>query len=61
VNKRTVDGVYLKLCFNSNRVSYWNTENIYLGGKEYSTNPKFIFKSEEEALAYIAKEGGGNV
>lgn len=57
VEKRTVDSVHLKLCFRSNRVSYWNTENVYLFGRDSAIDPKFIYRSEEEALAHIAKEG----
>lgn len=56
VVKKTVDSIHLKLCFSANRVCYWNRENIYLRGKDYSTDPKNIFKSEEEAQAAAAKE-----
>lgn len=56
VVKQTVESIQLKLCFDSNRVQYWNTENIYLFGRDYSIAPKYIYKSEEEALAAAAKE-----
>lgn len=56
VEKRTIDRIYLRLCFSPNRVSYWNTENIYLRGDSFHTSLKYVFTSEEEALASIAKE-----
>ena len=57
VEKRMVESVHLKLCFHSNRVSFWNKENVFLRGRDYAIDPKFIYRSEEEALAHIAKEG----
>lgn len=53
VKKEKVREVYLKLCFDANRVNYWNTDSIFLGGDEYSTPIKDIFKTEEEAIAAL--------
>lgn len=57
--KRTVTCVDLKLCFHENRVGYWNRECVYLSGRENYADAKRIFRTEEEALAYIAKEAQG--
>lgn len=53
VEKRTVQRVDLKLCFDSDRVRYWNTDSVFLNGDEYSSNVKNIFRTEEEALAAL--------
>lgn len=53
VAKRVIEGgrvkqVDLTLCF-TNRVNLWNNECVYLEDAEYSTDPKYIFSSKEEA------------
>lgn len=56
IKESTVSSVYLKLCFRKDRVSYWNTECVFLDGKDSSTNPKKIFRTKEDAERAIAEK-----
>ncbi|MBR3020430.1 MAG: hypothetical protein IKH57_25760 [Clostridia bacterium] len=58
VKETEVSNVYLKLCFDKYRANYWNTESVFILGSEYSVNPERLFKTREEAEAFIkTKEG----
>ena len=56
IKKETISEIRLKLCFREGRVNYWNTESVYVGSREYSVDPKYIFRTEEAAQA--ALQGG---
>lgn len=58
VEKSNVSGVHLKLCFRDNRVSFWNTDSVFLGRNDFSTNPEHIFPTEEAAQK--ALKGGAD-
>lgn len=53
--QRIIDRIDLKLCFSSNRVNYWNRENIYLTGREYSIDLKDIYPTEAAAREAISE------
>lgn len=58
VRQTEISGVYLKLCFQQNRVGYWNTDSVFISGREYSIKPEHLFRTNEEAEAFIkTKEG----
>lgn len=46
-----ISRVDLRLCFGEKRVSYWNTENIYVGIHESSVGLDNVYSSEEAACA----------
>lgn len=46
-----ISGVYLKLCFEKHRAGYWNTDSVFIPGREYSIKPEHIFRTREEAEA----------
>lgn len=48
IRQDEINRVYLKLCF-TDRVNLWDNECVYLEGAEYSTDPKYIFRTKEEA------------
>lgn len=56
VVQRTIESIHLKLCFDTNRVNYWNTECVGLHGLCNNITAERVYKSEEAALAAIAKE-----
>ncbi len=41
--------VRLKLCFKTDRVTYWSTDSVFLNNSEYCTKPEKIFPTEEAA------------
>lgn len=49
IEKSTVTNVYLRLCFERDRVEYWSRDTIFLDNKNYATDVKNIFKTYEEA------------
>ena len=55
VTQTEINDVRLILCFNKNRVSYWNTDSVFIQGREYSIKPEHLFKTREEAEVH-AKE-----
>ena len=55
VEKCTVSAVYLKLCFHSDHVSYWNTECVFLDNHDTSYDIKTIFHTQEEAEKALAE------
>lgn len=58
VAQSKVREVRLKLCFKSDRVSYWNTESVFLDNNDFFTKPEKIFPTEEAALK--ALKGGAD-
>ena len=59
IEEKTVTEVRLTLCFKKDRVSLWNTENLYLSGSEWSVSPRNVYHSPEEARAAMeAKKDG---
>ena len=44
-----ISGVYLKLCFEKHRAGYWNTDSVFIPGREYSIKPEHLFRTREEA------------
>lgn len=55
-NERTVEQVFLKLCFEEYRVSVWTIDTISLRGSDYSENVSEIFKTKEECERYISEK-----
>lgn len=49
IEERTINSVYLKLVFREDRVSLWSSDCVYVKGMEYAINPKYIYKSYEDA------------
>lgn len=49
IKETKIDSVHLKLCFGRDRVNIWNSDCIEVVGREYSVNPKDVFKSYEDA------------
>ena len=49
--KKTVTRVDFKLCFDKKSVNRWSDSCVYLEDSEYSTSPKYIFRTEAEAAA----------
>lgn len=49
IEQSKVTDVRLKLCFRSDRVSYWSTDSVYLNNSDYCTKPENIFPTEEAA------------
>lgn len=49
--KKTVTRVDFKLCFDKKSVNRWSDSCVYLADSEYSTSPKYIFRTEAEAAA----------
>ena len=46
-----ITGVYLKLCFGEYKACYWNTDSVFIHGREYSVKPELLFRTREEAEA----------
>ena len=55
VEETKIKSIRLMLCFDEYRANYWNTESVFIPGNDYSINPKYIFRTREEAEA-CAKE-----
>ena len=51
VKETEISGVYLKLCFEKHRAGYWNTDSVFIPGREYSIKPECLFRTKEEAEA----------
>ena len=51
VKETEIGGVYLKLCFEKHRAGYWNTDSVFIPGREYSIKPERLFRTREEAEA----------
>ena len=49
VVEKTIESIHLILCFNEERVSYWDKECVYLRGKDAYTDAKYIFSTKKEA------------
>lgn len=49
IEEKEIRDVYLKLCFEKNRVGVWTSDSVYVKGEEYATKPKNIFKTYEDA------------
>lgn len=49
VEERVVDSVYLKLGFDKDRVGLWSSDCVYLRGMEYAIDPKYVYRSKEDA------------
>lgn len=47
--KTKISEIYMKLCFRSDRVSYWDTDTIRVSGSETRVPVENVFKTEEEA------------
>lgn len=47
--KTTIAEIHMKLCFSSDRVSYWDKDTIRVSGSETRVPVKNVFKTEEEA------------
>lgn len=47
--KTKISEIYMKLCFRSDRVSYWDTDTIRVSGSETRVLVENVFKTEEEA------------
>lgn len=58
--KRKVAAVYLKLCFEENRVNYWNRECVYLNGDEYCSDISCLYPTEVAANAALAEKENKN-
>ena len=48
IEERIVERVDLKLCF-TDRVNLWSAECVYCRSCDYHTEPKYIFRTKEEA------------
>jgi cell division protein FtsB len=59
VDERRVAEVRLKLCFEERRINRWSSDVVYLTGNDYSTNPKELYRSREEAEAALKGEADG--
>ena len=59
VVEKKVTKVQLRLCFEKDQVCPWNKENVFLNGEEWSTNPKKIYRTPEEARAAMEGEQNG--
>ena len=53
--EKEISDIYLKLCFDTGRVSYWNRENIFLYGCNSAVPPNSIFATKEEAEKALQK------
>jgi len=49
IEERVVDSVYLKLGFHKDRVGLWSSDCVYVRGIEYAINPKYLYRSKEDA------------
>ena len=49
IKETTIDNVHLKLVFKKDRVSLWTSDCVEVTGREYAVDPKYIFKSYEDA------------
>lgn len=59
VSEKKITDIYLKLCFQEDRVGYWNMENIYLDEHEYCAKLNNIFKTREDAEVALEGMNGG--
>jgi len=50
VTEKTIERVDLRLCFESNRIGYWETECIRLYGYDFNISVESLFKTKDEAL-----------
>ena len=53
VDVRRVAEVRLKLCFEESRINKWSSDVVYLAGNDFSSNPKDLYRSREEAEAAL--------
>ena len=49
IKETKIDSVRLKLSFDRDRVNIWSSDCVEVVGREYSVDPKDIFKTYEEA------------
>ena len=56
IEERKVAEVRLKLCFEGRRINRWSSDCVFLTGNDYSTNPKELYRSREEAEAALKGE-----
>lgn len=59
VVEKKVTGVYLRLCFEKDRVCPWNTDNVFLNETDYGVDPKKIYRTSEDARAALKGEQDG--
>lgn len=59
IEEKTVTNVRLSLCFKKDRVSLWSRDNLYLDNSDWSTNPKDVYHSPEEARAAMEAKTDG--
>lgn len=55
VKECKVSQVRMKLCFDSDRVCYWDKECVFLDNQDYNTDIKNIFHTKEEAEKALAE------
>ena len=55
IEKTTVSGVYIRLCFDEHRCSRWTSESVFIRGRESAIDPKKLYREEEEAEAALAE------
>lgn len=64
IEKTTVSGVYMKLCFGENRCSRWTSDAVFIRGRDNAAiDPKKLYREEEEAetaLAQLEREEKGD-
>lgn len=44
-----IENVHLKLCFREDGVGVWTSDSVYIWGREYATDPKKLYRTQEEA------------
>lgn len=55
IEKTTVSGVYMKLCFDEHRCSRWTRDSVFIRGRESAFDPEKLYRAKEDAEAALAE------
>lgn len=55
IEKATVSGVYMKLCFDENRCSRWTSDAVFIRGRDNAIDHKKLYREKEEAETALAQ------
>jgi len=58
ITQKTVKNIHLTLCFNDNRISYWESDVLYFHGEDYRSSNKDVYATKEEAEARLKELKG---